>query len=81
MLRGAAPPLTLDDIAAIKQTSQGWGVIFKEVKTQSLVQEKNLGQVVRLSTGGGREFGHGDSLGSCHATRSSATARSRTFSD
>lgn len=39
-------PLTLDEIAAKKQSGQGWGNVFKDLKAQGLVQEKNLGQVV-----------------------------------
>lgn len=49
-------PLTLDEIAAKKQSGQGWGNIFKDMKAQGLVQEKNLGQVVsghQRSTRGG----------------------------
>ncbi len=37
--------LTRDQIAAMKQ-HQGWGEIFKHMKEQGLVQEKNLGQVI-----------------------------------
>jgi hypothetical protein len=39
-------PLTLDQIAAMKQSGQGWGQVFQSLKAQGLVQEKNLGQVV-----------------------------------
>lgn len=39
-------PLTLDEIAAKKQSGQGWGKVFQDMKAQGLVQEKNLGQVV-----------------------------------
>ena len=49
-------PLTLDQIAAKKQSGQGWGQVFKDMKAQGLVQEKNLGQVVgkyNRSTHGG----------------------------
>ncbi|HXH81564.1 MAG TPA: hypothetical protein VNN07_01400 [Candidatus Tectomicrobia bacterium] len=42
----ARQPLTLDEIAARKQSGQGWGQVFKSMKAQGLVQEKNLGQVV-----------------------------------
>src|SRR5574337_1358995 len=38
-------PKTLDQIAAMKQ-HRGWGEIFKQMKEQGLVQEKNLGQVI-----------------------------------
>ena len=39
-------PLTLDEIAAKKQSGKGWGEVFKGTQAQGLVQEKNLGQVV-----------------------------------
>lgn len=38
-------PLTLDQIAAMKD-GKGWGEVFKGMKAQGLVTEKNLGQVV-----------------------------------
>jgi len=37
--------LTLDQIAA-KKGGEGWGVVFKDMKSQGLVNAKNLGQVV-----------------------------------
>jgi hypothetical protein len=42
----APKALTLDQIAAMKQSGQGWGQIFKTLKAQGLVQDKSLGQVV-----------------------------------
>ncbi len=39
-------PLTVDQIAAMKQSGQGWGAIFKQMKSQGLIEEKNLGRVV-----------------------------------
>lgn len=65
----APKPLTLDEIAAKKQAGTGWGRVFKDLKAQGLVQEKNLGQVVSryqhqhrphagrgvVTTGSGRE--------------------------
>jgi hypothetical protein len=44
---GTPPALTPDDLAALKQSGQGWGDVFKQMQTQGLVQERNLGQVVR----------------------------------
>lgn len=38
--------LTLDQIAAMKQGHEGWGEVFKQMKAQGLLTEKNLGQVV-----------------------------------
>lgn len=43
---GTTKALTLDDIAAMKESGKGWGVIFQEMKGKGLVQEKNLGEVV-----------------------------------
>ena len=42
---GGATPLTLDQIAA-KKRHTGWGEIFKQMKAQGLVTDKNLGQAV-----------------------------------
>ena len=42
---GGATPLTLDQIAAKKQHA-GWGEVFKQMKAQGLVTDKNLGQAV-----------------------------------
>jgi hypothetical protein len=44
---GTSPALTPDDLAALHQSGQGWGNVFKQMQAQGLVQEKNLGQVVR----------------------------------
>ena len=38
-------PMTKDQIAALKGT-EGWGRVFKEMKSDGLVSAKNLGQVV-----------------------------------
>jgi hypothetical protein len=46
-ISGTPPALTPDDLAALKQSGQGWGDVFKQLRAQGLVQEKNLGQVVR----------------------------------
>ena len=51
-------PLSLDEIAQMKQDGKGWGVVFKEMKSQGLVQDKNLGQAVsRASRSGGGATG------------------------
>ena len=41
-------PLSLDDIAAMKQGGKGWGVIFKDMQAQGKLppDAKNLGQLV-----------------------------------
>ena len=43
---GGATPLTLDQIAAKKKGHTGWGEVFKQMKAQGLVTDKNLGQAV-----------------------------------
>ena len=51
--RRDAPPgsrLTLDQIAA-KKSGEGWGGVFKDMKSQGLVTAKNLGQVVKQGAG------------------------------
>lgn len=52
-------PLSRDDIAAMKQDGKGWGGVFKEMKTQGLVQEKNLGQVVSQANHAARSSANG----------------------
>lgn len=42
----ATRALTLDEIAAQKQGGQGWGQVFQAMRSQGLVQETSLGQVV-----------------------------------
>ena len=39
-------PLTLDQIAARKQSGEGWGRVYDGMKSQGLVTSKNLGQTV-----------------------------------
>jgi hypothetical protein len=52
-------PLSLDQIAERKQSGKGWGEVFKGMKSQGLVQDRNLGQAVsrqavsQTSRGGG----------------------------
>lgn len=41
-----ARALTLDEIAAQKHGAQGWGQVFQTMRSQGLVQETSLGQVV-----------------------------------
>ena len=77
--RRDVPPgtrLTLDQIAA-KKSGEGWGGVFKDMKSQGLVTAKNLGQVVNQGNqGAGRpqtaargvvidaNRGHGDAAAS-----------------
>jgi hypothetical protein len=39
-------PLSLNQIAALKGSHEGWGEVFKQMKAEGLVNGKNLGQVV-----------------------------------
>ena len=44
---GSAPkPLTLDQIAAMKQSGTGWEQVFRQMRAQGLITDKNIGQVV-----------------------------------
>lgn len=56
-------PLTLDEIAARKQSGQAWGQVFKSMQAQGLVQEKNLGQVVGKYDGKGNALGASNNSG------------------
>ncbi len=40
-------PLTLRQVIALRQEEGGWGQVFHRLKDEGLVDEKNLGQVVR----------------------------------
>lgn len=72
--------LSLDDIAGLKQQGDGWGDIFKQMKEEGLISEKNLGQIVSAKgmtdAGFGRakvaqEITEGSALRSPDATASS----------
>jgi hypothetical protein len=39
-------PLTLDQIAALKQQGSGWESVFRQMRAQGLVTEKSMSQVV-----------------------------------
>jgi hypothetical protein len=44
---GPAPKaLTLDQIAAMKQQGSGWEHVFRQMRAQGLLTEKNIGQVM-----------------------------------
>jgi hypothetical protein len=44
---GPAPkPLTLDQIAAMKEQGSGWEHVFRQMRAQGLLTEKNIGQVM-----------------------------------
>ena len=44
---GPAPkPFTLDQIAAMKQQGSGWEHVFRQMRAQGLLTEKNIGQVM-----------------------------------
>lgn len=42
----SARALTLDEIAAVRQSGQGWGQVFQTMRSQGLLNETSLGQVV-----------------------------------
>src|SRR3990172_8424655 len=42
----ATKPLSLDEIAAMKQGGKGWGGVLKERRAQGLVRDRNRGQAV-----------------------------------
>jgi len=39
-------PFTLDQIAAMKQGGTGWEQVFRQMRAQGLITDKNMGQVV-----------------------------------
>jgi hypothetical protein len=43
----APKPLTLDEIVAMKRGHEGWGEVFKDMKSKGLLTQKNLGEVVK----------------------------------
>ena len=43
----APKTMTLDEIIAKKRSHEGWGEVFKDMKAQGLLTQKNLGQVVK----------------------------------
>ena len=42
----APKPRSLDQIAGLKQSGRGWGVVYKDLQAKGLVTDKNLGQAV-----------------------------------
>jgi|GEM_PF-4814932 len=81
----AAAPLSLDDIAAAKVSGSGWGRVFKEMKTEGLIAEKNLGQVIsganhrnRLDAGDGTGTDTGADTGSGTPGTTAATSTTTT---
>lgn len=42
----APKPLSLDQIARLKQSGRGWGVVYKDLQAKGLVTDRNLGQAV-----------------------------------
>ena len=42
----APKPFTLDQIAAMKQQGSGWEHVFRQMRAQGLLTEKNIGQVM-----------------------------------
>lgn len=67
---------SLDDIAAAKASGQGWGQVFKEMKADGLIQEKNLGQVISGANHRNRVPQEGSTTDATAAGGSAATATS-----
>ena len=85
--------LTLDQIAAMKQSGRGWGEIYKSLQQQGLVTDKNLGQAVssferrhgsdgagHVTTAGGRTH-DGDDKGGASSSVGDAHGNSGRLSD
>src|SRR5437016_3123375 len=77
-------PLTLDQIAQMKEGGRGWGNVFRQMKAQGLVDAKNLGSIVSasskhhtttVSTGGSPS---GTTSGTTGGTTTSSTTASTT---
>lgn len=67
---------SLDDIAAAKASGQGWGQVFKEMKADGLIEEKNLGQVISGANHRNRVPQEGSTADTTAAGGSAATANS-----
>ena len=72
---GAVPrttfkPLSRDDIAALKRDGHGWGQVYEQLRSQGLVAEKHLGQVI---TRYNQHKNHGTSTTTRIATASGRT--------
>jgi hypothetical protein len=63
--------MTLDQIAALKG-KEGWGRVFKEMKSDGLVQARNLGQVV---SGHAKTTQTTSSTGTTSSTQTTSAAR------
>ena len=78
---GTRTPLTRDQIADLKK-SEGWGQVFKQMKTDGLIQARNLGQVVSghftPSTAATTTTGATTSAAATRAATTSASATTRT---
>lgn len=62
-------PLSRDDIAAMKQDGKGWGGVFRQMRKDGLVQEKNLGQVVSGANRAARSGPNGSGRSSVEGTK------------
>jgi len=66
--------LSLDDIAAMKRSGQGWGEIFKQMKAAGQVQAKNLGEIVSAAAKNGATGASYKSTGPVVTSASGATS-------
>ena len=69
--------LSLDQIAAMKQSGHGWGQVFKSMQAKGLVTEKNLGQVVSQYSRHHAAASRADTTTVGHNATTSATVSAR----
>ncbi|HEY7676564.1 MAG TPA: hypothetical protein VIG69_05810 [Candidatus Methylomirabilis sp.] len=72
---GSDHPLTLRQVIALRESEGGWGQVFHHLRDEGLVNERNLGQVVRHARTAARTSGTavGSSGAQAHATTRAAT--------
>lgn len=68
-----AKPLTLDQIAAMKQSGQSWSQVFNTMKARGLMRDKSLAQVVSNAN----RFSYETSASSMVSASSKAHPKSR----
>jgi hypothetical protein len=72
---GSDHPLTLRQVIALRESQGGWGQVFHHLRDEGLVNERNLGQVVRHARTAARASGApvGSGGAQAHATTRAAT--------
>ena len=77
---GSDHPLTLRQVIALREREGGWGQVFHQLREEGLVNQRNLGQVVRHARTAARTSGAAGDSGGAHAqatTRAAAGERVR----